>query len=166
MKRNTWSIWAAAGGGLGFVIADQLIKVIALKNLATESYRLGSHNLGIDVALSLNAGAFLSVGHDLPTLLKTVIFYLVAAVIFGVLYWAFQRWQEHPATSAALYLIALGGGSNLIDRFWRDGRVVDYLVFNLGPLHTGVFNLADVAIMVGVTYLVASGFSSSKRATA
>ena len=46
-------------------------------------------------------------------------------------------------------MIALGGAGNLIDRVFRDGHVVDYLVVNVGPLHTGVFNLADIAITLG-----------------
>jgi signal peptidase II len=32
--------------------------------------------------------------------------------------------------------------------------VVDYLVLNLGAMHTGVFNIADVAIMVGAGMLL------------
>jgi signal peptidase II len=46
----------------------------------------------------------------------------------------------------------------------RDGHVVDYLVLNIGTLHTGVFNLADIAIMAGATVLVVDGITRpSKR---
>jgi signal peptidase II len=48
----------------------------------------------------------------------------------------------------------LGGASNLIDRVFREGHVVDYMVLNLGSVHTGVFNIADVAIMVGAGMLL------------
>lgn len=51
----------------------------------------------------------------------------------------------------------MGGIANLIDRVTRDGHVVDYLVLNLGPLHTGVFNLADIAIMAGAGVLLWTG---------
>lgn len=44
--------------------------------------------------------------------------------------------------------------SNLIDRAFRDGHVVDCLILNLGALHTGVFNLADIAIMTGAGALL------------
>ena len=43
----------------------------------------------------------------------------------------------------------LGGGfANLLDRI-PDGSVTDFLVVGAGRLHTGVFNLADAAIVAG-----------------
>ncbi|AXA67043.1 signal peptidase II [Pseudomonas oryzihabitans] len=166
MKRSTWTLWAITGAGLAFVAVDQLIKLAALAQLAAISYRLGTSSLWMDVVLSLNPGAFLSIGQDLPQTVKSVIFLCALAAVAGVIYWALSHWQQSPGRSAALYLIALGGGSNLIDRFFRDGHVVDYLVLNLGSLHTGVFNLADVAIMAGVAYLALSGFSKEQKALA
>ena len=166
MKRSTWTLWAIIGAGLAFVAVDQLIKRAALAQLAAISYRIGNSSLWMDVILSLNPGAFLSVGQDLPPTVKSVIFLCALAAVAGVIYWALSRWKQSPGGSAALYLIALGGGSNLIDRFFRDGHVVDYLVLNLGSLHTGVFNLADVAIMAGVAYLALSGFSKEQKALA
>jgi signal peptidase II len=47
-------------------------------------------------------------------------------------------------------LILAGGFGNLYDRALNDGRVVDFMHFQLGPLETGVFNVADVAIMIGM----------------
>ncbi|MNE97816.1 Lipoprotein signal peptidase [compost metagenome] len=63
-----------------------------------------------------------------------------------------------------MYFIALGGISNLIDRVARDGHVVDYLVLNLGSLHTGVFNLADIAIMAGAVVLAVDGLTKPSKA--
>jgi signal peptidase II len=40
--------------------------------------------------------------------------------------------------------------------------VVDYLVLNLGPLHTGVFNIADIAIMVGAGVLLLAEFRKGR----
>lgn len=166
MKRSTWTLRAIAGAGLAFIAVDQLVKLAALAQLAAVSYRLGTPSLWMDVALSLNPGAFLSIGQDLPPTLKSVIVLCALVAVVGAIYWALSRWNQSPGRSAALYLIALGGGSNLIDRFFRDGHVVDYLVLNLGSLHTGVFNLADVAIMAGVAYLALSGFSKEQKTLA
>jgi len=59
--------------------------------------------------------------------------------------------------NAGLALMVGGGGSNLFDRIMNNGRVVDFVMLNLGPLATGVFNAADVAITLGVVlFLIAS----------
>jgi len=49
---------------------------------------------------------------------------------------------------AALVLFVAGGASNWIDRALR-GSVVDFLNVGIGPLRTGIFNVADMAIMLG-----------------
>jgi signal peptidase II len=52
----------------------------------------------------------------------------------------------------------LGGGlSNLLDRCLYDGRVFDFLNVGIGTLRTGVFNVADMGIMLGVALLLLSG---------
>lgn len=47
-------------------------------------------------------------------------------------------------------LILAGGFGNLYDRALNDGRVVDFMLLQIGPLKTGVFNVADIAIMAGL----------------
>ena len=47
-----------------------------------------------------------------------------------------------------LVLFVAGGSSNWIDRVLH-GRVVDFLNLGVGPIRTGVFNVADVAIVAG-----------------
>jgi signal peptidase II len=47
-------------------------------------------------------------------------------------------------------LIVGGGVSNLIDRLRYGGYVVDFLNVGIGSLRTGIFNVADMAIMAGV----------------
>jgi signal peptidase II len=42
----------------------------------------------------------------------------------------------------------LGGGiGNLIDRVVHNGLVTDFINVGMGPLRTGIFNVADVAVM-------------------
>jgi signal peptidase II len=47
-------------------------------------------------------------------------------------------------------LIVGGGFSNLIDRLFHNGAVVDLLHIGIGRVRTGIFNLAEVAIMAGI----------------
>ena len=141
--------------GVLFILFDQWVKVQALVKLSAESFRFGSEFAWLDVALSLNPGAFLSLGAGLDPQVKQLIFIVgVGAVVVWATWWSLARWVNAPLKAAAMYLIALGGASNLIDRVFRQGHVVDYLVLNLGPLHTGVFNIADIAIMLGAGVLL------------
>jgi len=38
----------------------------------------------------------------------------------------------------------------MIDRVMQDGAVTDFVRLSLGPVSTGIFNVSDVAIMMGV----------------
>ena len=46
-------------------------------------------------------------------------------------------------------MVWAGGMSNLIDRIGRDGLVTDFIFIRIGPFQTGIFNLADMIIMIG-----------------
>jgi signal peptidase II len=62
-----------------------------------------------------------------------------------------RRWSGWPALGLALFVA--GGLSNWIDRVTQ-GRVVDFLNVGVGPIRTGVFNIADLAIMAGAVAFV------------
>lgn len=58
----------------------------------------------------------------------------------------------------------LGGGiSNLTDRIFNDGRVIDFLNAGLGGLRIGIFNVADMCIMTGTGLLCVLLLRSPKR---
>ena len=63
-------------------------------------------------------------------------------------------WQRIKRTELMILLaiaLVIGGGlGNLIDRIVHDGRVVDFMQVGFPWLRTGVFNVADMAIMAGV----------------
>jgi len=72
---------------------------------------------------------------------------LAAAAIAAVRH----RWTGVPLVGVAL--VFAGGASNLWDRLAR-GRTIDFMNVGVGPLRTGIFNVADVAILVGVALLL------------
>ena len=45
--------------------------------------------------------------------------------------------------------ILYGGIGNLIDRICNNGLVTDFINFGIGPIRTGIFNVADMAITSG-----------------
>ena len=62
-------------------------------------------------------------------------------------------------------LLLAGAVGNLIDRIRLDGLVIDFLNLGIGPLRTGIFNVADMAIMAGAVLLVIPVAAARKTAT-
>jgi signal peptidase II len=103
-----------------------------------------------------NQGAFLGLGSGLDKGARFWLFGVGAgALLLGCLAVA-ARQARHADEAVAAALLVGGGSSNLVDRLWYDGAVTDFLVLGLGPARTGVFNLADVAILAGAGLWLAS----------
>jgi len=109
-----------------------------------------------------NTGAFLSLGADLPLAARTALFtvatglLLLGTVIFGIR----LRWTGWPAFGLTLFVA--GAVSNWVDRVLY-GSVIDFINVGVGPLRTGVFNVADMAIMAGVGIVLVSELRRSRR---
>jgi len=107
-----------------------------------------------------NAGAFLSLGADWPSWVRTTLFGIGNAVLLLTLaVMAMRRRWSRPAL-LGLALCVAGGVSNLLDRL-AFGKVVDFLNVGLGSVRTGIFNVADMAIMLGVALVVLAGMEKS-----
>jgi len=146
--------------GLGAIGCDQSSKHWAsnhLQNTGTTSY-LGD---SVRIGYTENKGAFLGLGKDLPEHVR----YLIFTVLVGVFLAAFLIYMLF-SKSISLYpligfaLIFSGGVSNHFDRATNNGAVVDFLNLGIGPLRTGVFNIADVAIMLGALIFFLASFRS------
>ncbi|HEU5059716.1 MAG TPA: signal peptidase II [Kofleriaceae bacterium] len=139
--------------GVAMVGCDQATKEVAQSRLqgAPSVEILGGV---VTMAYAENPGAFLGLGDRLPDGARAALLIGVNLVVLAALgWWAFRRRQDTLVRVAATLVIA-GGVGNLIDRLLREGgRVVDFLVLGVGPVRTGVFNVADVAVMVGVGLL-------------
>ena len=135
---------------------DRVTKHLATTSLAggVEQSYLGDT---IRVAYAENPGGFLSLGARLPASIRRVAFTVGPALALGLLGWLAyrQRWRGAALVGAALFLA--GGASNWIDRV-GNGHVVDFLNVGIGPVRTGIFNVADMAIMAGAV-LIAAGMT-------
>ena len=100
-----------------------------------------------------NPGGFLGLGADLPVTWRMALFTVITgAILLGTAATAARlRLRGWPLVGVSL--LVAGGASNWIDRVLR-GSVVDFLNVGVGPLRTGVFNVADMAIMLGAAFLV------------
>jgi len=133
---------------------DQVSKSAAralLSSGVTESLFADSLRL----QLVQNPGAFLSLGDSLSEQMRFTLFTAAATVLLiGLVCVSLFARRLRPARFIPLALIAGGGISNLIDRLIFDGRVTDFLNVGIGSFRTGIFNLADMAILAGALLLV------------
>jgi signal peptidase II len=145
---------------------DQVSKSAArslLHSGATESLFADSLRL----QLTENPGSFLSMGASLPEHLRFTLFTAAVAVLLtGLVCAALFARRLSTTRFVALALVAGGGLSNLIDRLVYDGRVTDFLNVGIGSLRTGIFNLADMAILAGALLLILKGNAASPPAPA
>jgi signal peptidase II len=139
-RARAWSLAGALAAAV--LVADQISKAVIEARLVPGEQvdvlgPLGltlSHNRGVAFGLAGGAGA--------PLIIITV-------VALGVVAYLFARNPTRPGMWVASGLLAGGAIGNLIDRV-RVGEVTDFVDLSPWP----AFNVADVAITLGVVLLV------------
>jgi len=138
----------------GTVGCDQASKQLAISHLRDEPAQnlLGGF---LRLVFAENPGAFLSLGGRLPPAVRFGLLTVGVGLLLllGLLY-LLKSQQLGRLHTVALALGVGGGLSNWYDRLVNDGRVVDFMVLGIGPVRTGVFNVADIAIMLGLGLLI------------
>jgi len=102
-----------------------------------------------------NSGAFLSLGGSLSKEVRVLLFQVFPAlwlVALG-LYLVLTK-SASMFLTVAWSLVLAGGLGNLLDRLIHDGRVIDFMNLGIGSVRTGIFNVADVCITLGVLLLM------------
>lgn len=132
---------------------DQVTKQVAVEELTQGTIR---PILGDFFRLSYveNKGAFLSWGAEWSKGFQTwLLHFLPVVMLVGLLgYTSFSKHLTHWQIIAFSFIIG-GGISNIYDRVLY-GRVVDFMNMGIGELRTGIFNFADVSIMIGLFILL------------
>lgn len=102
-----------------------------------------------------NKGAFLGLGAAMPAQARFWLLIVGTGLAMGGMLFFIIA---HPAARRSLVIgisfIIAGGISNLIDRIFNNGAVTDFMNAGIGNLRTGVFNVADAAIMTGMAILI------------
>jgi len=108
-----------------------------------------------------NTGGMLSLGANLSPGIHTAIFKVgIGVVLIGMAVAAIIM-QLSPMTLIGLGLTCGGGLSNWIDRI-TTGSVVDFMNVGIGSLRSGIFNVADLAVLLGALLLVLSYLPGKK----
>ena len=133
---------------------DQVSKSVAREVLAGQA----PMTLALDtVRLELvgNPGGFLGLGAQLPERVRSAFFVVGIPLILAALCVQLVRSGLRGRLAAIALALLVGGGlGNWIDRVLHAGVVTDFVRLGVGPLRTGVFNGADVAVMAGAGLLV------------
>ena len=140
---------------------DRVTKRLATDALAGSSGRSYLADM-VRLEYAENRGGFLSVGETLPPAWRQAVFVGGTGLLLLAVVGAAIRYPRREIARAGLAFFVAGGLSNLVDRV-AHGRVVDFLVLRVGPIHTGVFNVADVAIMIGLALLVLAEMTRAGR---
>jgi signal peptidase II len=141
---------------------DQATKFIAtrtLKDQPRQTYWAGT----VRLEYALNSGGLLSLGGNLSPTARWWIF--VGFNVFltaGLCAYLLKHRQMSLMMYVALIAIIAGGLGNLIDRVFNQGHVTDFIYVGVGPLRTGIFNVADVAITGGAIVVLLLSFIQAK----
>lgn len=127
---------------------DQTTKRIAEQNLGDSYYSFFFDTIRIHFVK--NAGAFLGFGADFSHEVKLWLFFILPAIFLLLACIAVIVDKNLTMWSQIMISLMISGGlGNLIDRIFLDGLVTDFINLGLGSLRTGIFNIADVSIMIG-----------------
>lgn len=132
---------------------DQLTKDVAHQYLALQPPQSWFYDT-VRLQYAENTGAFLSLGGDLSEGLRVFLLQVFPALCLVALAMVLFARQIPLSTAIAWSLVLSGGLGNLLDRIMNDGRVIDFMNLGIGPLRTGIFNVADVCITTGVVLLI------------
>ncbi len=151
----------AAGIGFGVLALDQISKSWAVSALWLQP-PVKVVDGWLHLGLHFNRGAAFGSGAGMPPLVLAI----PAVLVLTILGWVLHRRQER-ATAAMVGIAAGGVLGNLLDRFVREvpgfgettqRAVVDFII--LAPGRWPAFNVADVAILVG---LFGTAWASMRR---
>jgi signal peptidase II len=114
------------------------------------------HLLGdtVRVGFVLNTGVFLSLGSALAPTTRFWLFVVGVGGVLAMLLGLTLRDARFRRPEVVAVAAIVGGGiGNLVDRV-QLGAVRDFLNVGIGPLRTGIFNVADMAITFGGIALI------------
>jgi signal peptidase II len=142
---------------------DQTTKSVA-KSLLSETETLSFLNDTVRLQLAYNQGAFLGLGSSLPEPWRQTLFSIgVGFILLALLGYTLLSKSASPSVIFAFALLFSGGIGNLMDRLMYSGYVVDFINLGIGSLRTGIFNVADIAVTIGVFILIAGELHTQNK---
>lgn len=154
LKKRLLILFLAGGSA---ILLDRMTKVWAVNSLKGEP-STSYWNDFFRLVYAENTGAFLSLGSGLDDNWRTIILSILPIIVLlYVLYFILFAKNVDTWQATAFSLILGGGASNIVDRIMQ-GMVVDFMNMGLFGVRTGIFNVADMAIMAGLFMMLFAMF--------
>ena len=111
-----------------------------------------------------NPAGMLGLGEELPEQTRFFIFVILTSVLLLFLYIYIVLKKDIGRWHLVAFVLFLSGGfGNLIDRIIHSGKVTDFIVIEFSSLHTGIFNIADLYVTIGVIIFIISHFYQMRK---
>ncbi|MEI7832389.1 MAG: signal peptidase II [bacterium] len=153
-QKTIWAVCAI----LALTALDQITKAMIITHFGTIGKGIPIIPGFFNLTYQVNTGVAFSQGSSLgvPAIL------LINLVVLAAFCYLVRPYLAIRGGLSSLCLIIAGAVGNLIDRF-RLGHVTDFLDFHLGSLHWPVFNVADIAVVIGVLMLVVTIITAESK---
>jgi len=132
---------------------DQISKNVVRKNIEYQEH-ISVISDNFILTKVENRGAMLGFGSELSPILKITFLQVIPIIVLLIL--LFRIIQKPMMNNWLVFAFAcvIGGGiGNLIDRI-AHGQVTDFFHIDLGYFKTGIFNMADVSVTMGVLMIL------------
>ena len=154
LLRTGVMVGLVAGGCVG---CDQVSKIYCREKLEHRGVFSFWYDT-VRLQYAENTGAFLGGGNKLSPWVFIAIGLILVA---GMLWYLLFKSKRDVLTTVVISLLVGGAVGNLIDRAVF-GYVRDFANLGIGSLRTGIFNVADVAIVAGVMLLMYESLRDGK----
>lgn len=143
------------------IACDRISKNIVREQLVSNE-RISLISKYLTLTRVENTGAFLSLGAELPKKIKILILTIIPLIVLGLAVVYLVKSTDMPGLALLGIAFAAGGGiGNIYDRLFY-GSVTDFLNIDFVIFHTGIFNMADVSLMVGIFIFAVSILVTNK----
>ena len=96
-----------------------------------------------------NTGAAMGLGQNLNPKLKIVFLQILPLLVMVLMFLYIIREKNISKLNLIAFSFIIGGGiGNIYDRILYNS-VTDFMYLEFGNLHTGIFNMADVSVVLG-----------------
>lgn len=136
---------------------DQISKTVVRQSIDYHE-KIGLLNNYVTLTKVENSGAFLSLGNSLSGPVRSILLIILPLLALGFGFVFLLTKANLPKNFLLGLGFVIGGGiGNIYDRIIY-GSVTDFLHIDFGLFQTGIFNMADVSIIIGILILLLHSF--------